>query len=203
MDVSDPEKKAAVEFNSEEVATPEADQRIQFAPHVKPSRGQDVSKNTVPMGSRSQSIAHSVTSVRSRGRQGSVHSLPPVYTEKEKKRRQREKEDEKKRVDIDEHLLPTEEVVARYKTNINIARPGESQGLSSHAAENLLLEHGRNVLTPVKKVHPIIKYLQYLSSLFNLLLILAGALEYILLGINFKENFQNVSTESPGKCESC
>jgi hypothetical protein len=32
-----------------------------------------------------------------------------------------------------------------------------------------------------------------LKNLFNVLLIVAGILEYILLGIDYKDNFQNVS----------
>ncbi|KUJ15206.1 P-type cation exchange, alpha subunit of ATPase [Mollisia scopiformis] len=141
------------------------------------------------MGHRQLSTAQSINSTR--GRTQSIHSIPPVYTEKEKNRRKREQEEEKKSVSIDEHLLPHQDVAARYKTNINVASPGESQGLTSAQSEQLLLEHGPNILTPPKKTHPFIKYLQYLSSLFNLLLILAGVLEYILLGISFKANFEN------------
>jgi hypothetical protein len=54
------------------------------------------------------------------------------------------------------------------------------------------------VLSPPKKRHPILKYLDSLTSLFNLLLILAGVLEYVLLGIDFKDNFQNVSVFASG-----
>jgi sodium/potassium-transporting ATPase subunit alpha len=201
------EKDPVVGHDLEEI-THEADTRIQFAPGIKPhkrgiSRSQDVTGSTLPIGQRTLSIAQSVNSVRSRGRQGSVRSIPPVYTEKEKRRRKREQDNEKKAVDIDEHLLPHEEVAARYHTNINIVHPGESQGLTSQQVEQLIIEHGRNILTPVKKTHPIIKYLQYLSSLFNLLLILAGVLEYILLGIDFKDNFENVSVDLLQYYELC
>lgn len=178
------------------------DHRIQFAPNVKlpdrkraVSRGHDVSSSTVPIEKRSMSI----TSVRgrgqsvssARGRQQSVHSIPPVFTEKEKDRRKREAEDEEKHVNIDEHLMTHEDVAKRYTTHIDIEKPGESQGLTSAAAEQRLLEHGPNILTPAKKKHAIIKFLEYLSSLFNLLLIAAGILEYILLGIDYHDNFQN------------
>lgn len=183
------------------------DHRIQFAPNVKlpdrkraVSRGHDVSSSTVPIEKRSMSI----TSVRgrgqsvssARGRQQSVHSIPPVFTEKEKDRRKREAEDEEKHVNIDEHLMTHEDVAKRYTTHIDIEKPGESQGLTSAAAEQRLLEHGPNILTPAKKKHAIIKFLEYLSSLFNLLLIAAGILEYILLGIDYHDNFQNVSSLS-------
>lgn len=109
-----------------------------------------------------------------------------------KKRHRRQKEHEKKHVDIDEHLMSPQAVVARYRTNIRMDRPETSLGLSSQEAEERLREHGLNILTPHKTRHPFVKYLICLSSLFNLLLILAGALEYILLGINFTENLQSV-----------
>jgi sodium/potassium-transporting ATPase subunit alpha len=131
-------------------------------------------------------------------RRQSVSSIPPVYTEKEKERRKREAENEKKQVDIDEHLLPHSEVAERYKTEINMDKPGESLGLTSQQVEGLLREHGANVLTPPKKKNPFLKYLGFLSSLFNLLLIVAGVLEYILLGIDYKDNFQNVSLQKRG-----
>lgn len=125
-------------------------------------------------------------------RRHSVAFIPQVMSAMEKKRHRRQKEHEKKHVDIDEHLMSPQAVAARYRTNIRMDRPETSLGLSSQEAEERLREHGLNILTPHKTRHPFVKYLICLSSLFNLLLILAGALEYILLGINFTENLQNV-----------
>jgi hypothetical protein len=162
------------------------DHRIQFTPSVKPDRTrpvsgeEDVSTFVVPIRRRHQSVA----------------SIPQVISEKDKDRRKREKEEEKKNVNIDEHLMAHQDVAERYKTRINLEKPGVSLGLTSQQAEQLLHEHGPNVLTPPKKRHPFLKYLDCLSSLFNLLLILAGILEYILLAIDFKDNFQNVSVTS-------
>ncbi|KAJ2955278.1 hypothetical protein NQZ79_g8695 [Umbelopsis isabellina] len=98
---------------------------------------------------------------------------------------------ETKNVDITEHLLTPEECAQKYGTQINMTKPGDSRGLTSEAAAKTLQETGPNVLSPPKKRHPILKYLDSLTSLFNLLLILAGVLEYVLLGIDFKGNFQN------------
>jgi len=167
---------------------PGGDQRIQFTPTVKPDRSRKEETSAfVPPSRRSQSVG----SVSRRPQ--SIVSIPPVISQKQKDRRKREKEEEKKHVDITEHLLPHEEVATKYNTNINTERPGESLGLTSQQAEQLLVEHGPNVLTPPSKRHWLLKFWDCLSSLFNLLLILAGCLEYILLGINFKDNFQNVS----------
>lgn len=165
---------------------PGGDLRIQFTPTVKPDR-------TKPVGGE-EYVSTFVGP--SRRRRQSVTSIPQVISEKDKDRRKREKEEEKKNVNIDEHLMPHQDVAERYKTKINVEKPGESLGLTSHQAEQLLHEHGPNVLTPPKKRHPFLKYLDCLSSLFNLLLILAGVLEYILLAIDFKDNIQNVSGTS-------
>jgi sodium/potassium-transporting ATPase subunit alpha len=162
-------------------------QRIQFIPTEKPERsGRDDGTTFVPPSRRSQSVGSVVR------RTQSIVSLPPVISAKDRKIREREKKDEVKHVDISEHLMSASDVAARYKTSINTVKPGESLGLTAQQAEQLLLEHGRNNLTPPSKRHWILKYWDCLSSLFNLLLILAGILEYILLGIDFKGNFQNV-----------
>jgi sodium/potassium-transporting ATPase subunit alpha len=119
--------------------------------------------------------------------------VPQVISEMEKKIRRNENEADQKHVDIDEHLMSPQDVAIKYNTKIDMEKPGKSAGLTKSQVEQLLLEHGPNVLTSQKKTNPFIKYLGYLSSLFNLLLILAGVVEYILLGISFKRNFQNVS----------
>lgn len=160
---------------AQDTAASPAEQRIQFVPAARPPR---VSR---PIGGDGLAI-------RAR-----TPSIPRVVTEEEKSRRKREEEEEKKHVNIDEHLLPPEDVALRYKTRINIEKPADSLGLTTQQAAELLQEHGANVLTPPKKRHPFLKYLDYLFSLFNLLLIVAGILEYILLGINFDANFANVS----------
>jgi hypothetical protein len=194
MDVPEHDEKGSAEHTVNDVAADDekgaqlaaagADQRIQFTPNVRPARDQrqfnrdedNISAYGYPITQRSRSVA----------------SIPQVISEKAKDRRRQEKEQEKKNVDIDEHLMPHLHVAERYKTKINMEKPGESFGLTTHEAEDLLLHHGPNVLTPPKKRNPFLKFWDNLSSLFNLLLILAGVLEYILLGIDYKDNFQNV-----------
>ncbi|KAG2235146.1 hypothetical protein INT48_006527 [Thamnidium elegans] len=98
---------------------------------------------------------------------------------------------EKKDIDITEHLLTPEDCAAKFDTEIDLKKASNSQGLTSQQAYNILLETGPNVLTPPKRRHPFLKYLDCVLSLFNLLLILAGILDYILLAIDFKANFPN------------
>lgn len=86
-----------------------AEHRIQFTQPVKPDRArlagksEDVSTFVAP-SRRSQSVG-SITR-----RPQSIASIPPVLSQKEKKRRKHEKEEEKKQVDINEHLLPHQDV---------------------------------------------------------------------------------------------
>ncbi|KAK4186973.1 putative type IIC NA+/K+/H+-transporting ATPase [Podospora australis] len=119
---------------------------------------------------------------------GRSRSIPQVITGEEKIRRQRQNE---KNINVEEHLLTPQEVASRYKTLINLEKPADSLGLTSAQAISLAEVHGRNVLTPPKKRNPFLVYIGYLTSLFNLLLIFAGVLEYILLAIDFKDNFPN------------
>jgi hypothetical protein len=159
------------------LAPPPPGQRIQFIQTTRPDRG------------RESSVSGNANLPRR-------HSIPRVVTDKEKKRNKKEEGKEDKHVDIDEHLMDAVEVAQRYGSVIDIEKPPASFGLSSADNDRLLEKYGRNVLTPPKKRHPILKYLDCLKNLFNLLLIVAGILEYILLGIDYKDNFQNVSVLS-------
>ncbi|KAJ3080309.1 hypothetical protein HK102_003144, partial [Quaeritorhiza haematococci] len=98
---------------------------------------------------------------------------------------------EEKRVDIDEHLLSFDDLMSRHKTHFSPTRPLDSKGLDNTEASRRSEQYGPNVLTPPKKKHPIVKYLECLSQLFNLLLILAAILLFILLGIDPVENASN------------
>lgn len=71
----------------------------------------------------------------------------------------------------------------RYKMKFNDKKPLESGGLSAAAIPALQEEFGLNVLTPPKKVHPIVQYLKFLSQTFNLLLVLCAVIEWVLIGV--------------------
>ncbi|KAI9260257.1 hypothetical protein BY458DRAFT_459751 [Sporodiniella umbellata] len=112
---------------------------------------------------------------------------PSISAPKKPKKDKQKKKD----VDITEHLMTHEECAAKFNTHIDTKKASESKGLTSQQAANIMAETGPNRLTPPKKRHPILKYLDCVVKLFNLLLILAGILDYILLAINFQENFAN------------
>jgi sodium/potassium-transporting ATPase subunit alpha len=89
-------------------------------------------------------------------------------------------------------LHKPEEISKRNHVDINTYKPAESKGLSTKEAEKLMKENGPNVLTPPPKKHPLLKYLECLCNLFNLLLMVAGAFTLIVLAIDYKNNKSNV-----------
>jgi sodium/potassium-transporting ATPase subunit alpha len=180
----DNEKGALKGINEGEMTqthSPIGEQRIQYNGNARParlrktSRDDDNTANGHPIPFRS------------------VAPIPRVITPEGQNRLKSEMKHAEKHVDIDEHLLFHRQVAERYKTKINMEKPGASLGLTSQDAADLLLHHGPNTLTPIKKRSAWLKYWDFLTTLFNLLLIFAGILEYILLGIDPKKNFQNVS----------
>ncbi|KAJ7684458.1 aminophospholipid-transporting P-type ATPase [Mycena polygramma] len=98
---------------------------------------------------------------------------------------------EEANVDITEHRVPLSALGEHMKTSINTKDPGESHGLTAAEAATRLQRDGPNILTPPKKRSPLRQYIDRLLTMFNVLLIIAGILEYILLGIDFKDNFAN------------
>jgi len=94
-------------------------------------------------------------------------------------------------IDIHEHSLSFDGLTSELKTNFDLKDPGHSFGLTSDEAKDRLARDGPNMLTPPKKKSALRKFLDRLLTMFNILLMVAGVLEYVLLGIDFKANFQN------------
>ncbi|KAH9948142.1 aminophospholipid-transporting P-type ATPase [Amylocystis lapponica] len=94
-------------------------------------------------------------------------------------------------VDIEEHHLSFHELGPHLETSIDTKDAAGSYGLTSAEAKERLVRDGPNVLTPPKKKSPLRMYIDLLLTMFNILLIIAGILEYILLGVDFKDNFAN------------
>ncbi|KAI0823899.1 aminophospholipid-transporting P-type ATPase [Trametes gibbosa] len=94
-------------------------------------------------------------------------------------------------VDIREHGLAFDALEAELDTTFDHKDPTQSSGLSADEAKARLARDGQNVLTPPKKKSALRKYWDCLVTMFNILLIIAGILEYILLGVDFKDNFAN------------
>ncbi|KAJ3072254.1 hypothetical protein HDU98_003950 [Podochytrium sp. JEL0797] len=101
------------------------------------------------------------------------------------------KERKEKALTVTEHLLSIPDVATKYSVSINEAKPGDSQGLTAAEAAKRLLEYGPNCLTPPKKRHWLLRFLDVLFGLFNLMLIVSGFACYVLLGINYAANYQN------------
>ncbi|TPX40659.1 hypothetical protein SeLEV6574_g06497 [Synchytrium endobioticum] len=95
-------------------------------------------------------------------------------------------------VDVSEHLMPVDQVAAKYGTGINSQHPAESPGLTNEEAQVRLERDGPNQLTPPTKRHWVLRFLDILLGLFNLMLLISGVAAYILYGIDPVNNFQNV-----------
>jgi len=85
------------------------------------------------------------------------------------------------KVAITEHLQTIDEVCEKFKTKADLQKPANSPGLSSDAVARKLEEYGPNILSPPKKKHPLIRYLECVAEIFNLLLLLAGIMTLILV----------------------
>ncbi|KAJ7577471.1 aminophospholipid-transporting P-type ATPase [Mycena floridula] len=109
----------------------------------------------------------------------------------EKKAKAGTKEADLTHVDIQEHRLSFPDLIKVLGTNIDTKQPGSSAGLTAAEAKIRLDRDGPNMLTPPKKKSAFRKFLDRLFTMFNILLMLAGVLEYALLGVDFKANFQN------------
>ncbi|SAM08369.1 hypothetical protein [Absidia glauca] len=138
------------------------DNKIQFAEVVKPDRGAITIEETIILEKEEYTTTTTSTGAT-----------------------------KKKTVDLTEHLLSHEECAAKYETLINVDKPASSQGLTTADATRIATQIGLNVLSPPKKRHPILKYFDCLMNLFNILLVFAGVLNYILLAIDFQANFAN------------
>ncbi|CAH1756964.1 152_t:CDS:2 [Entrophospora sp. SA101] len=164
---NDPEKNKVL------AETPTHHQRIQFEEREKPDRITPTDQNdNITTDPTIQSSSDAATNNKSK-------EIPDVDSPK------------KKHMDIDEHMLNPNEVSKRYSVNINVEKPPESRGLTEGQASKILSEKGPNVLTPPKKKHPFMKYLECLSTLFNVLLIIAGICMYIVFAIDPQDNPSN------------
>ncbi|KDQ59725.1 hypothetical protein JAAARDRAFT_192199 [Jaapia argillacea MUCL 33604] len=94
-------------------------------------------------------------------------------------------------VDIVEHEYTFEELGSKLHTTIDTKDPASTHGLTTQEAQERLARDGYNILTPPKKKSAFQKYMDCLLTMFNILLIIAGILEYVLLGVDYKDNFQN------------
>ncbi|KAI9358903.1 hypothetical protein DFJ73DRAFT_135213 [Zopfochytrium polystomum] len=120
----------------------------------------------------------------------SVAAPAATHSEKEKGKGDAKKEEAAK-LNVTEHLLSLEEIQAKFETSFNTQKPAESAGLSAAVAAKRLQENGPNSLTPPKKRHPFLKFLDLLFGLFNLMLIVSGIAAYVILAIDYANNSQN------------
>ncbi|KAJ9064712.1 hypothetical protein DSO57_1027491 [Entomophthora muscae] len=98
------------------------------------------------------------------------------------------KQPKKEQLDIDDHQLTLDQLCERYGTKANPLKPDTSDGLTPEQISNGQETYGPNMLSPPVKKSPFIRFLECLTGLFNLLLMIAGALNLILFFIDMSAN---------------
>ncbi|KXS21130.1 hypothetical protein M427DRAFT_93562 [Gonapodya prolifera JEL478] len=119
------------------------------------------------------------------------HQPPPAVSNVESKPEE-PKPAPAKQLDVTEHLMTLEELEAKYQTKFDAAKPANSLGLSAEEAAKRLAENGPNMLTPPPRRPGWLKFLDKLRGLFNLIMLFAGVVTYILYGIDTVNNSSNV-----------
>ena len=71
-------------------------------------------------------------------------------------------------------------------------KPTNSAGLSLDESKKRLAQYGPNMLSPPKKIHPIIQFIMYMLHLFNVMLWVSGIACYVVYAIKPQGNFSNV-----------
>ncbi|KAI0244812.1 hypothetical protein L0F63_001869 [Massospora cicadina] len=99
--------------------------------------------------------------------------------------------EKRKDVEITEHTMPLIEVCRMYNSDANPDKPGGSKGLSELNQSKAREVYGVNILTPAEKRSAFAQFAKCLLSLFNILLLVAGVLCFILLAIDPVNNFLN------------
>ncbi|RKO97824.1 hypothetical protein CXG81DRAFT_15445 [Caulochytrium protostelioides] len=99
---------------------------------------------------------------------------------------------ETSQLNMKEHLMTPREVMQAHNVVFNEEKPLESAGLGTAQALERLANEGPNQLSPPKKRHPFLKFLDILFGLFNLMLIISGVASYVTYSIDTENNFPNV-----------
>ena len=89
-------------------------------------------------------------------------------------------------------MLSLEELGKQIQVEFNISKPVASPGLSTAEAKERLEKYGPNCLSPPKKKHPLIQFIEFLMGLFNVMLLVSGIAAYVTYAIDKIGNASNV-----------
>ncbi|KAF8328688.1 aminophospholipid-transporting P-type ATPase [Cantharellus anzutake] len=188
MDLSDPEKNIS-NVGPEPDASDPTRLRVEFGQNLHEIEERPTGVLTARSGSKALEIKRELTQEDKELSRANYEHLEQVNSEAGANARGDGKFSGSS--EITEHTLSIEELAATLEANFDRKDPSKSLGLTTETAEARLAQNGPNILTPPKKRSAFQKYLDCLKSLFNVLLIFAGILEYILLGVDYKNNKPN------------
>ncbi|KAJ1501368.1 hypothetical protein HMI56_003274, partial [Coelomomyces lativittatus] len=98
----------------------------------------------------------------------------------------------KKPIALDEHKLTIQEVCQRYQVNVNFTKIPQSIGLTEEEAKKRLEADGPNLLSPPKEQSAFLKFIECVTSIFNVLLIVASIFTFVLYGMDPVGNSINI-----------
>ncbi|KAI8840273.1 hypothetical protein BC829DRAFT_446995 [Chytridium lagenaria] len=125
------------------------------------------------------------------GVQEEEHAVGEILIKSETKTEQDRVQLRDATINIDDHRLPFDSLLARFKTHAISTKPVESQGLSQEEAQDRLKAHGANTIPKPNRKNPFLRFCECLCNLFNVLL-MAGGGAYIVMHIwDTKENFSS------------
>ena len=101
-------------------------------------------------------------------------------------------EKQQTKIDITEHLLSLDDLQKKAEVEFDSKKPSSSKGLSEAEVAIRQEKYGKNMLSPPKRVHPILQFLSYFLQLFNVMLWVSGIVAYIIYAVDPAENFSNV-----------
>ena len=89
-------------------------------------------------------------------------------------------------------MLSFEELEKKTGVQFDLKKPTNSAGLSIDESNKRLAEYGPNMLSPPKKIHPVVQFIMYMLHVFNVMLWLSGIAAYVVYAIQPEGNFANV-----------
>eukprot|EP00455_Lapot_gusevi_P047349 TRINITY_DN6382_c0_g1_i9.p1 TRINITY_DN6382_c0_g1~~TRINITY_DN6382_c0_g1_i9.p1 ORF type:complete len:474 (-),score=117.37 TRINITY_DN6382_c0_g1_i9:96-1439(-) len=81
-------------------------------------------------------------------------------------------------------LMPMNEFLEKFGTQVDLANPRLSKGLSPGEAEARVAKYGKNVFTPVQQQSDIVRFLLGFTDPFMVMLLVAGVLSFIAYSLD-------------------
>ena len=89
-------------------------------------------------------------------------------------------------------MLSIDQICAKFETSVNQLKPSFSEGLSPFEAKERLLTNGPNSISKKPKKHVFILFVECVLSLFNVMLLFAASMEFMLHFTHSMDDFSDI-----------